>query len=650
MKIKMKFILQSLVIFLLILVSSLVILPKFLQIKSSWNFYVNNVMTRIKYVSYIKSEAGYGGAIHNFKNLVLRGNKKYADRFYKNYDNVVETVKKYKSLESVNPEEIKDLDVFVSVLTQYKTMVPVILEKYNQVDSIKKLDEMVKINDSPAVKALKDLNKFYNRLIQQETKLVNKNISTAITYMGIAAVIMFLLIILTNIFLAKSIFARIKDMAFATDKIAEGDFTTRAKSNNKDELSMLQNKFVDVIAQVDEKLTNVIYQISTAGDSIMPLMNHVSEISKAVSTSTEVAHQVATAGQEMNATISEIAANTNDSVNMTDMAVDVAAKGGELISKASEFSEIAGEKMRNLSLKVESLKNEADKIGGVVNVINDLSDQTNLLALNAAIEAARAGEAGRGFAVVADEVRKLAERTQSATNEIASVISQIQTDIQATVQEAADAVKSVEEQKNLTEEANESFTQIFNNIQEVNALIGSISAAIEEQSATTSEISNSIEDLSRDTQSLDRLTVDLMDASGQLVNSINYIDKELGQFKVSNPSAFFIMNKITHAILLKDIYNCVITGDCNVKLTDHRNCSFGKYYYSDECQKQYGHIRAFKDIEIPHQAVHKAAQDVIQALNSNDNNEIHEKLAVMEKEAENFMESINQLINQLKQM
>jgi methyl-accepting chemotaxis protein len=146
---------------------------------------------------------------------------------------------------------------------------------------------------------------------------------------------------------------------------------------------------------------------------------------------------------------------------------------------------------------MQELGNQAQSIGGVMSVISDIADQTNLLALNAAIEAARAGEAGRGFAVVADEVRKLAEKTMSATQEVGANISAIQNSAHTNIREVGEAAKAITEATELANTSGQALAEIVDLASANSAVVASIATAAEEQSATSEKINQALEEINK---------------------------------------------------------------------------------------------------------------------------------------------------------
>ena len=205
----------------------------------------------------------------------------------------------------------------------------------------------------------------------------------------------------------------------------------------------------------------------------------------------------ATAMDEMNATVMEVARNASEAAGNAEEAKSQARSGTQVVEKVKSSIGKVTAQTSSLQNTMQELGTQADSIGGVIATINDIADQTNLLALNAAIEAARAGEAGRGFAVVADEVRKLAEKTMAATKEVGAQISAIQSGVKLGIDASEIMNDSVQDANNLSSDAQNALGSI-NQVSELTATgIGSIATAAEQQSSTSEEITRSIEDVTR---------------------------------------------------------------------------------------------------------------------------------------------------------
>jgi methyl-accepting chemotaxis protein len=198
---------------------------------------------------------------------------------------------------------------------------------------------------------------------------------------------------------------------------------------------------------------------------------------------------------EMNSTVLEVAKSAGQASEQSEQTREKANDGATLVNKVVASMGVVNKVAQTLQVNMQELGKQAESIGGVMNVISDIADQTNLLALNAAIEAARAGEAGRGFAVVADEVRKLAEKTMSATHEVGANITSIQHSAHVNIEEVGSAATAITEATELANASGTALTEIVNLASANSSIVTSIATAAEEQSSTSEEINKSIEEI-----------------------------------------------------------------------------------------------------------------------------------------------------------
>lgn len=309
-----------------------------------------------------------------------------------------------------------------------------------------------------------------------------------------------------------------QEFSAVVDKIAANDLAQEIKISNyesigiksQDEVGQLvasientldvKNNMGNAMNRMIENLNNVIRQIN---DGSVQLVSAASEIastseqaSRGAQDQSRQVEQISSAIQEMTATILQASKNTSEANEVAQGAADTATSGGQIVSQTILGMEEVTKSADQTSGIVNELATASDKIGEIVTVIDDIADQTNLLALNAAIEAARAGEQGRGFAVVADEVRKLAERTGRATGEITDMIKGIQDDTERAVASMDAAGKVVEGATEKVNQAGGSLNEIVSMNQKVMDMISQVATASEQQSSAAEQISRTIEQVS----------------------------------------------------------------------------------------------------------------------------------------------------------
>jgi methyl-accepting chemotaxis protein len=284
----------------------------------------------------------------------------------------------------------------------------------------------------------------------------------------------------------------LKETLGEVQRIASGDLTASARVTRRDELGVLQQgiqNMGDTLRELISGIRDGVTQIASAAEELSAVTEQTSAGVNGQKSETD---QVATAMHEMTATVQEVARNAGDASTAASEADEQARLGDKVVNEAIVQIERLASEMNRSSEAMTSLQKESDKIGSVMDVIKAVAEQTNLLALNAAIEAARAGEAGRGFAVVADEVRGLAQRTQKSTEEIEGLVAGLQTGTQQVASMMNNSRKLTDSSVELARKAGgslENITHMVSNIQSMNL---QIAAAAEQQSAVADEINRSI--------------------------------------------------------------------------------------------------------------------------------------------------------------
>ncbi|UPR34363.1 methyl-accepting chemotaxis protein [Vibrio cyclitrophicus] len=349
---------------------------------------------------------------------------------------------------------------------------------------------------------------------------------------GMVAVVLSGLLFAMGFAISNNILVPLNKLIDNTHKIADGDLRVRMNMTRKDELG-------DMSHQIDTMLDKLQTTLRTANESAdlsSNMASHIAQASEEAATSVNSQHAqlelLSTAMTEMSATISDVAVNAENTAASTNKVVDHANQNDENMQVTSTTISQVSENISTANNLVRDLQSGVTEISQVVGVIRDVSEQTNLLALNAAIEAARAGEQGRGFAVVADEVRNLASRTQNSTNEVQSTIEKLTQQAERTFKAMQSSNEKVDHSVIASNETRQQLDVIVNELHNANDMVAQIAAASEQQSTVATEMSESVTGIHLAANEVLQASQSLAEDSQKMANTTEHLTEQLKYFKV----------------------------------------------------------------------------------------------------------------------
>lgn len=387
----------------------------------------------------------------------------------------------------------------------------------NDVEAAQMQAEILQPRGDALHKALNDLSVYNEKNAQTEADAAASYSSTARNFSIIIILFALIVIVGMGVTLLRGISGALERVQRTVGQIQRNrDFTLRVPVDRRDELGVMAEDLNQLLQSLQDNLKTIADSanaVATASGRMAASSDQVAAASQAQSQATT---SMAAAVEEMTVSITHVGDRASDANNLSKESGRLAVSGDKVVSQTVEDINQIAHAVNLASQRIRELGEQTDKISGVVGVIREVAEQTNLLALNAAIEAARAGEQGRGFAVVADEVRKLAERTSNSTSEISAMIETVGGGARSAIAEMENAVTSVGTGVARAQDTSTAIRQIGSSSQRTVDMVSEIADAIREQSVASTSISQQIENIAQMTEKASAAATDSANSAREL--------------------------------------------------------------------------------------------------------------------------------------
>ncbi|WHY83518.1 methyl-accepting chemotaxis protein [Siminovitchia fortis] len=354
---------------------------------------------------------------------------------------------------------------------------------------------------------------------EQEHKNADHMYSSTKVVMIIILTLISLFSIVMGLWTSRVIVRPLRQVVGLVEQVADGDLTETADIRTKDEVGILARSVNTMVLNLREMVQNILGAAENLSASSEQVSASTEEIASASSNQANAAQTMNELFRELSDAINAVAQNTEQAAELANKTMQIAQDGEKVVLSSVDGANVVSEQMA-------SLEQDSNRIGEIIEVIDDIADQTNLLALNAAIEAARAGEQGRGFAVVADEVRKLAERSGEATKQITAIIKGMQ-------ENTALSVKSVQKGLAYTRKSGEAFENIIHMVNDTGNKVTEIAGASEEQAAQSAEVLTFIESISAATEEATASSEETASTAQSLTDLAEELNASVAAFKIN---------------------------------------------------------------------------------------------------------------------